>query len=581
MPNAPTPHTDIHASSPEDWLPRVCRLTGAAGAGIWKVSDDDIRCEHQFSLGEQSLDAVHQSWQGHTELLRRVAASGGHEVAQATFQYQNESKTLTLLLLNQKNAIVLELFYARTLPLAPEVIAELVQSLLGSTSEPTLTGTSLDLVIRILSRTSPGEAAIGLVNDLRVWSGADRVSLIKLSAHPAVASISGLASLDPRSPVVQELSHLSEQHRTQLVASPCLVEQQRWFWHLPQSGHILIFESLGESSLNSPPEAELSCMRAVAQQCLNQSEVLQTARKHPLLKWLNPLWSSTGFFWNMAALLIAGAVVAMSIIQVDLTLYVPGRLEPQISRMVFTPSPAVVDTIHVAAGQEVTVDEPLLDLRSDALDLEAQRLTGEQRTVEQQLADLETLRNDPARDRDPAVTRNIAELTTRAEELSIVSASLAAQLEVVQKQRAALQLRSPVAGTVLTWDIDQLLRGRPVTTDQILLKIADFKGPWKLELVIPQDDLAAFTRQPVKEVSFVTSGSDERYTANIAEQSPELRVDPDHGMVLPVTATLTEVPDAQSGTYVVVRVDCGQAPVGYVWFRHAIDQVVRWWNLRW
>ena len=48
-------------------------------------------------------------------------------------------------------------------------------------------------------------------------------------------------------------------------------------------------------------------------------------------------------------------------------------------------------------------------------------------------------------------------------------------------------MRSPIAGQILTWDVEQLLASRPVQRGQMLLSVGDSSGPWELELRVDDD----------------------------------------------------------------------------------------------
>ena len=58
-----------------------------------------------------------------------------------------------------------------------------------------------------------------------------------------------------------------------------------------------------------------------------------------------------------------------------------------------------------------------------------------------------------------------------------------------------LEVRSPIKGTVLTWKLDERLEHRPVGQGQTLMQVADLKGPWQLELQMPEDRMGHITRR--------------------------------------------------------------------------------------
>ena len=58
------------------------------------------------------------------------------------------------------------------------------------------------------------------------------------------------------------------------------------------------------------------------------------------------------------------------------------------------------------------------------------------------------------------------------------------QQAILMTERKDLELRSPIAGTVLTWNAKDLLAARPVTRGQALLTVDDLSGPWVAELQV-------------------------------------------------------------------------------------------------
>ena len=66
-------------------------------------------------------------------------------------------------------------------------------------------------------------------------------------------------------------------------------------------------------------------------------------------------------------------------------------------------------------------------------------------------------------------------------------AAFDAQLVLCKERIAQLQVRSPIDGLVVTWDLKNHLIRKPVQRGQTLLRVADPAGPWQLELHMPED----------------------------------------------------------------------------------------------
>ena len=72
--------------------------------------------------------------------------------------------------------------------------------------------------------------------------------------------------------------------------------------------------------------------------------------------------------------------------------------------------------------------------------------------------------------------------------------SLQAQAEIQRSKVADLEVYSPIDGQIVTWDLKNRLEGRPVQRGQALLRIANPKGDWELDLHMPEDRMGHIAR---------------------------------------------------------------------------------------
>ena len=186
----------------------------------------------------------------------------------------------------------------------------------------------------------------------------------------------------------------------------------------------------------------------------------------------------------LIGLAVAALVALLILVPADFTVEARGELQPCDTRDIFAPDEGVVRELRVASGQQVAADQVLLVLRKPELDLEFKRVGGELQTARQKLAAVETEQLQNRRE-DEGQRRRATELTAQQEELRAVIASLESQYAILQRQQAELEIRSPLAGELLTWSAEQLLASRPVVRGQVLLTVADLSGPWGLELSFP------------------------------------------------------------------------------------------------
>src|SRR5208337_865382 len=121
--------------------------------------------------------------------------------------------------------------------------------------------------------------------------------------------------------------------------------------------------------------------------------------------------------------------------------------------------------------------------------LEFKQVWGELQTTRRRLSSAEAeilqVRNETDEQR-----RRHSQLVAQQEELQELIRNLEEQHVILKKKQAELQVRSPMDGEVLTWDVQQLLQDRPVDRGQALLTVGDLSGPWRLDLRIPDREVA-------------------------------------------------------------------------------------------
>ena len=71
--------------------------------------------------------------------------------------------------------------------------------------------------------------------------------------------------------------------------------------------------------------------------------------------------------------------------------------------------------------------------------------------------------------------------------------SLENQWGIYKKKEADLEVQSPIAGEIVTWDVRNQLRTRPVHEGDALMRVADPTGPWQLELHMPENRMGHIT----------------------------------------------------------------------------------------
>ena len=77
-------------------------------------------------------------------------------------------------------------------------------------------------------------------------------------------------------------------------------------------------------------------------------------------------------------------------------------------------------------------------------------------------------------------------LQTQELELATKLEILAEKIRMQTERAEQLIVRSPIDGIVISWDVEKMLRSRPISTGQVLLEVADLTQPMYLELDLPE-----------------------------------------------------------------------------------------------
>ena len=329
--------------------------------------------------------------------------------------------------------------------------------------------------------------------------------------------------------------------------------------------------------------------------------------------FLLPLWKTIGksqvlFTARMlpktlaVSALVVGIVLTMIFLPWKFQMHCSGRLELVIRQKVFAPYDAEVEEVFVDHNMEVRgpfVGEDgveyrgsrLVKLRSSELDSMGEKLLGEGKEITQEIESLDRQIRDPKLS-DYEKTQIYGKWAVENIRLKTNSD----QQLIYNRQLYDLLVTSPIDGVVVTWNVKQLLTTkRPVSRMQLLMEVADPKGPWQLELSMPEKrmgHIANYDRELKKKdpnarlrVEFIpASHPDIKLFGTIVEIHDRAEVRSDLGSASSSSSTglntvLIKValddqealpPKLQLGTECAARIDCGKQPVGYVLFHEAI-----------
>jgi hypothetical protein len=326
--------------------------------------------------------------------------------------------------------------------------------------------------------------------------------------------------------------------------------------------------------------AAVAISRAVA---LERIPLYRLLRASSRIDLLSPLGSRT-----KRALLVTLVILLLgcaAIWPVPFIISAAGSLQPANRREIFAPADGVVHELKLSKDGHVVAGDILVEIRSDEFELELTRLAGDLETNRRRLQTIQAARLESVR---PGAAKGEPQghLAAEEEQLKEIIRGLESQQAYRQKQREQLLVRSPISGQLLTWEVERLLRARPVRQGQRLMTIADVDDAWTLEMQIADSDvghvLAAVKDQatPLK-VSYRTAAHpelDQIGSLDKISDWTEVRETGRPTVIMTATIPKPDSLDARPGAMTSASIHLGRRPRAYVWFRHVIEYVrIHFW----
>lgn len=479
-----------------------------------------------------------------------------------------------------------------------------------------------DLAARLQAHWQLAPLSYTLANDGRLWVECDRLSVLVVDEGRArVQATSGVDQVDSRSSAVRRIEELAGAvalgrevwwYPGHSQPTPPEIEAPLAAWLAETAAQQVVVVPLCEPGADDDsggaPRRVMGCLvaewfsrqesesgRARLARLAPQAEAAvaraRVSDRWPQAWWIRRAAAREGWYgarrrwWAVvaAAVTLVGGLL-LAVVPAEHWVSAPGHVDPVARRRVYAPCDATVSEVAVLHGQTVTVGQLLLTLRRPELELEWARLTGEIATTEVQLATVRLGRADDSGNAndDP---REPARLAARAEELAEQLANLRAQLAIVEGEQKQLRVTSPLAGTVLTWNVAELLAGRPVRRGQLLVTVADLAGPWQLELEIPDDQVRHVTAargDPPRElaVSFRLATAPElQQSGRLVEVAPATEIGDDaQGRVRAwVDFDRSRLPSLRPGALASADIACGRRSLGYVWLGRTVERLWLGW----
>ncbi|MGA2030793.1 MAG: biotin/lipoyl-binding protein [Thermoguttaceae bacterium] len=321
--------------------------------------------------------------------------------------------------------------------------------------------------------------------------------------------------------------------------------------------------------------------------CRHSATALANAMEHQNL-FLMPLWRAIGKSrWLVQArtlpktvsisVAVVVALIVMAVWPIDFNLHSKGTLEPINRRDVFASEKAVVTEVLVKHGDMVKAGQTLVRMRNTDFEVAKTDIEGQLIATGERINDIQRLLIDERQLRADERTRVSGELAELGEKLH----SLEHQSELYKKKMEELEVKSPIAGEVVTWDLENRLIHRPVERGQVLLRVADPAGPWQLEvhmsedrlghIVKAQQELTEFKGQlPVTYISATEPGTSRKGTIMEIEKQANVHGEDGNIVLIRVAIDKDELPNRRPGAAVTAKVYCGRRSILYVCFHDLV-----------
>ncbi len=465
-----------------------------------------------------------------------------------------------------------------------------------------------------------------LANEGRRLIGCDRVSVaIKRGRHCKVESISGQDTIENRSNIVTALN--------KLATRVCAAGEPLWYDgrtedlppQIEEAVEDYVEQSFGRSiavlPLRKPRTGSQNNEGATGQidrddahrgevigaliveqiESNLPAEVLKTRSElvyehgtraianslsHSTL-FLMPLWRTLGkaswlirgsTLWKTVAVSVAVVLAALflAFFPIDFDLEGQGSLQPTVKHNVFAKQEGEVVEIPVTHGSEVKAGDAVVKLRNLELEKEITTTKGELFSTIATRDKYRTMLHGEIPDR-------LEQLKWDGEysEIEEKVKSLERKLALLETKRDNLIVRSPINGIVVTWEVDQILRQRPVALGDQLMEIADPSKDWYVEVLLPEKRMRHLDRmlvaskgQPLDVDFILASDPGTTLKGKLTQVEGRAEHDQTEGAIVKLRVESDDLRNLKlwPGARVTADVKCGKASAGYVWFY----QVYEW-----
>jgi multidrug resistance efflux pump len=461
--------------------------------------------------------------------------------------------------------------------------------------------------------------ACAVANEGRRLIECDRLSIaVGHGRRLRILAVSGLESVDRRANIVRRLADLAQAvvltgesfwNAGDSEQLPPQIARPLHAWrdesHARSVAIVPLKRASGSASRNGSADpfgaviiewfggekTDETCRQRVDAVCRHAELALRNALEHESFPFFRLLRILRKARWFVAArrlpktvavvLGLTAAVIALVLVPADFEVEGRGLLQPALRRNVFARSEGIVTEVRTEHSQECRAGDVLVVMTRSQLEFESTRLLGELATIRQRLSGVQATRlklsPQTAADRE-----KYNQLTAEETELRESLKSLEEQHEILKAQQDDLLVRSPLTGTVVTWNVRQLLEARPVQKGQVLMQVADLGGPWVLEVEVPDDRIGHVLAAQERlgrdlNVSFMLAteaGASYRGTIEKIALATDVRPPDKANVLVTVRVERDEIQGLRPSATAVSRIHCGRRSIGFVWF-HSLWETIQ------
>lgn len=629
-----------------EFLSRALTAIAAPAGAIWiRTAQGNLQLQYQINFREIGLDQNEGAQESHHELLRQAIAQGraltvpphsGPGTLEGKPAPANMTRLYVLLIpivIEKQVAGLIEVWQepdrgAAAMEGFKRFLADLssfVSAYLRNTQLRQMLGQQqvwlqLEAYTRsIHSSLNPREVGYAIVNEARRLLSCDRVSIaIRLGSATRVEAISGADVIEKRSALVQTMKALFD---SVLVWGEKLVFAGTKDDSLPPRVLAALDAYLAESNSkllillplkdDREKDSKRPCRTALLVECFEPNVTadqlnarLDILSKHaapamynavelrrlpfrwllqPLANIKDSLRGNRGAIAAAIAGGIAFLILVLIAVPYPLRMEAKGKLMPKERQTVYPLVTGKVTNVFVKSGDRVTKGEDLLSLHDVEKEQELQALAS---TISQAEAVCQLLTEQLSKSKSESEQQDLQmNLIKKRTEKEAAQGKYNILLRMVRTPEEA-KISAPINGNVVTFDVHDRLQGNLVNPKDPLMQIAQFEGPWEVELRIPEghvghirEALARADGAPLAVDLLVTSYHDHTKTfrgwltreglcgkVEMENNEPVLNARVQIDQELHDVLHHWEGGNVPVGAEVRAKVRCGNRSVGYVWF---------------